>query len=153
MPQKRYMGLTQIDLIIQIYYFLCGFCDFCEILFFLSQTAQTAQKGIWVSHRLIWLFRFYYFLLRFPRFLRETPLPLADSADGAENLYNRINLCEPITHPGLRLPCSITQIDMIKQILLFSSAVSAISARNYQSSRRRRRRRRKVYGSHTDWFD
>ena len=47
------MGLTQIDLIIQIYYFLCGFRDFCEILLFLSQTAQIAQKGIWVSHRLI----------------------------------------------------------------------------------------------------
>ena len=42
MPQKRYMGLTQIDLIIQIYIF---FCDFCEILLFLSQMAQTAQKG------------------------------------------------------------------------------------------------------------
>ena len=50
---ERYMGLTQIDLIIQIYYFLCGFRDFCEILLFLSQTAQIAQKGIWVSHRLI----------------------------------------------------------------------------------------------------
>ena len=81
----------------------------------------------------------YYFLLRFLRFLRETPLPLADAA---ENLYNRINLCEPITHPRLRLPCSITQIDLIKQILLFSSAVSAISARNYQTSRRLRRCRR-----------
>ena len=39
------LGLTQIDLIIQIYYFLCGFCDFCEILFFLSQIAQMPQKG------------------------------------------------------------------------------------------------------------
>ena len=39
------LGLTQIDLIIQIYYFLCGFCDFCEILLFLSQTAQMPQKG------------------------------------------------------------------------------------------------------------
>ena len=37
------LGLTQIDLIIQIYYFLCGFCDFCEILFFLSQTAQKGE--------------------------------------------------------------------------------------------------------------
>ena len=44
MPQKRYMGLTQIDLIIQIYIFFCGFCDFCEKLFFLSQTAQMTQK-------------------------------------------------------------------------------------------------------------
>ena len=34
------LGLTQIDLIIQIYYFLCGFCDFCEKLLFLSHTAQ-----------------------------------------------------------------------------------------------------------------
>ena len=34
----------------------------------------------------------------------------------------------------------LTQIDLIKQILLFSSAVSAISARNYQSSRRWRRK-------------
>ena len=39
------LGLTQIDLIIQIYYFLCGFRDFCEILFFLSQIAQMPQKG------------------------------------------------------------------------------------------------------------
>ena len=93
------MGLTQIDLIKQIYYFI-------------------------------------------PRFLRDTINPLADCADVAENLYNRINLCEPITHPRLRLPCSITQIDLIKQILLFSSAVSAISARNYQTSRRLRRCRR-----------
>ena len=36
------MGLTQIDLIIQIYYFLC---DFCEKLLFLSQIAQMPQKG------------------------------------------------------------------------------------------------------------
>ena len=36
------LGLTQIDLIIQIYYFLCGFC---EILLFFSQTAQASQKG------------------------------------------------------------------------------------------------------------
>ena len=42
MPQKRYMGLTQIDLIKQIYIF---FCDFCEILFFLSQIAQMSQNG------------------------------------------------------------------------------------------------------------
>ena len=39
------LGLTQIDLIIQIYYFLCGFCDFCEKLLFLSHTAQASQKG------------------------------------------------------------------------------------------------------------
>ena len=39
------LGLTQIDLIIQIYYFLCGFCDFCEKLLFLSQIAQMPQKG------------------------------------------------------------------------------------------------------------
>ena len=39
------LGLTQIDLIIQIYYCLCGFCDFCEILLFFSQTAQMTQKG------------------------------------------------------------------------------------------------------------
>ena len=39
------LGLTQIDLIIQIYYFLCGFRDFCEKLLFLSQMPQTAQKG------------------------------------------------------------------------------------------------------------
>ena len=39
------LGLTQIDLIIQIYYFLCGFCDFCEILLFFSHTAQASQKG------------------------------------------------------------------------------------------------------------
>ena len=39
------LGLTQIDLIIQIYYFLCGFRDFCEILLFFSHTAQASQKG------------------------------------------------------------------------------------------------------------
>ena len=39
------LGLTQIDLIIQIYYFLCGFCDFCEKLLFLSLIAQMPQKG------------------------------------------------------------------------------------------------------------
>ena len=36
------LGLTQIDLIIQIYIF---FCDFCEILLFLSQMPQMPQKG------------------------------------------------------------------------------------------------------------
>ena len=55
------MGLTQIDLIIQIYYFI-------------------------------------------PRFLRDTINPLADAADGAENLYNRINLCEPNTYLHLIHP-------------------------------------------------
>ena len=39
------LGLTQIDLIIQIYYFLCGFRDFCEILLFFSHTAQASQNG------------------------------------------------------------------------------------------------------------
>ena len=39
------LGLTQIDLIIQIYYFLCGFRDFCEKLLFFSHTAQASQKG------------------------------------------------------------------------------------------------------------
>ena len=61
------------------------------------------------------------FPLRVPRFLRETPLPLADCADAAERYMG------------------LTQIDLIKQILLFSSAVSAISARYSSSSRRRRR--------------
>ena len=37
----------------------------------------------------------------------------------------------------------LTQIDLIKQILLFSSAISAVSARYSSSSRRRRRCRRK----------
>ena len=37
-----------------------------------------------VSLRLIWLSRFYYFLLRFLRFPRETINPLADCADAAE---------------------------------------------------------------------
>ena len=37
------LGLTQIDLIIQIYYFLCGFCDFCEILLFFSQMPQKGE--------------------------------------------------------------------------------------------------------------
>ena len=62
-------------------------------------------------------------------FHRETINPLADGADGAERYMG------------------LTQIDLIIQILLFSSA---ISPRNYQSSRRLRRLRRKVYGSHTD---
>ena len=52
------MGLTQIDLIKQIYYFFCGFRDFRESLFHIA----------------------------------------ADAADAAENLYNRINLCEPNTY-------------------------------------------------------
>ena len=34
------LGLTQIDLIIQIYYFLCGFRDFCEKPPILSQMPQ-----------------------------------------------------------------------------------------------------------------
>ena len=51
-------------------------------------------------------------------FHRETINPLADAADAAERYMG------------------FAQIDLIKQILLFSSAVSAISARNYQSSRR-----------------
>ena len=54
-------------------------------------------------------------------FHRETINPLADAADAAERYMG------------------FAQIDLIKQILLFSSAVSAISARNYQSSRRLRR--------------
>ena len=58
--------------------FIIFFCDFTEKLSILS---QIAQKGIWVSLRLIWLSRFYYFLLRFPRFLRETINPLADGAE------------------------------------------------------------------------
>ena len=37
------MGLTQIDLIIQIYYFFRGFRYFCEKLLFLSQTAQKGE--------------------------------------------------------------------------------------------------------------
>ena len=90
------MGLTQIDLIKQIYYFFRDFRGFCENLFHIA----------------------------------------AGAADGAENLYNRINLCEPFTHPRLRLPCSFTQIDLIKQILLFASAGSAISARGFCASRR-----------------
>ena len=52
-PLRHRMGLTQIDLIKQIYYFFCGFRDFCEKLLFLSQIAQMPQKGIWVSHKLI----------------------------------------------------------------------------------------------------
>ena len=55
------MGLTQIDLIKQIYYF---FRDFRESLFHIA----------------------------------------ADAADGAENLYNRINLCEPNTYLHLIHP-------------------------------------------------
>ena len=39
------MGLTQIDLIKQIYYFFCDFRGFCEKLLFLSQIAQMPQKG------------------------------------------------------------------------------------------------------------
>ena len=43
----------------------------------------------------------YYFLLRFLRFLRDTPLPLADCADAAERYMG------------------LTQIDLIKQIYYF----------------------------------
>ena len=43
----------------------------------------------------------YYFLPQFPRFLRETPLPLADCADAAERYMG------------------LTQIDLIKQIYYF----------------------------------
>ena len=39
------MGLTQIDLIKQIYFFFCGFRGFCEKLSILSQMAQMPQKG------------------------------------------------------------------------------------------------------------
>ena len=52
------MGLTQIDLIKQIYYFFRGFRNFRESHFHIA----------------------------------------AGAADGAENLYNRINLCEPNTY-------------------------------------------------------
>ena len=49
------LGLTQIDLIIQIYYFLCGFCDFCEILLFFSQIAQNRRcltmLNRWQAHK------------------------------------------------------------------------------------------------------
>ena len=52
-PLRHRMGLTQIDLIKQIYIFFCDFRGFCEKLLFLSQIAQMPQKGIWVSLRLI----------------------------------------------------------------------------------------------------
>ena len=129
---------------------------FTEKLSILSQMPQMPQKGIWVSLRLIWLSRFYYFLLRF---LRDTPLPLADAADAAERYMGltQIDLIIQIYYFLLRFPrettnpladgaddaeryMGLTQIDLIKQSLIFSSA---ISARNYQSSRRWRRCRRK----------
>ena len=73
---------------------------------------------------------------RSPSVLRYAPTSRQGGASLADNLKNRINLCEPITHPRLRLPCSFTQIDLIKQILLFASAGSAISARGFCASRR-----------------
>ena len=39
------LGLSQIDLIKQIYYFFRDFRGFCEKLLFLSQIAQMPQKG------------------------------------------------------------------------------------------------------------
>ena len=95
-------------------------------------------------------------------FHRETTLPLADGADGAERYMGltQIDLIIQIYYFHLRFPrflrdtplpladaaernMGLTQIDLIKQILLFSSAVSAISARYSSSSRRCRRWRRK----------
>ena len=71
----------------------------CPILFFSPLTSRGVWQYALITHRIglsqIDLIKqIYYFLLRFLRFLRETPLPLAY---GAENLRNPINLCEPIT--------------------------------------------------------
>ena len=45
MPQKRYMGLTQIDLIIQIYYFLLRFLRFLrETTNPLADTRTTVER-------------------------------------------------------------------------------------------------------------
>ena len=88
------MGLTQIDLINQIYYFLLRFLRFLrETTNPLADCADAAERYMGLS-QIDLIKQIYYFLLRFPRFLRETPLPLAY---GAENLRNPINLCEPIT--------------------------------------------------------
>ena len=116
MPQKRYMGLTQIDLIIQIYYFIPRFLR--DTINPLADCADAAERYMGLT-QIDLIIQIYYFLLRFPR---ETTNPLADGADDAERYMG------------------LTQIDLIKQSLIFSSA---ISARYYQSSRRCRRWRRK----------
>ena len=122
MPQKRYMGLTQIDLIIQIYYFLLRFPRFLrETINPLADGADAAERYMGLT-QIDLIIQILLFPLRVLRFPRETTNPLADGADDAERYMG------------------LTQIDLIKQILLFSSAVSAISARNYQSSRRLRRK-------------
>ena len=94
MPQKRYMGLTQIDLIIQILLFPLRVPRFLrETPLPLADCADAAERYMGLT-QIDLIKQIYYFLLRFLRFLREIPLPLAY---GAENLRNPINLCEPIT--------------------------------------------------------
>ena len=56
------MGLTQIDLIKQIYYFFCGFRDFCEKLSILSQMALMPQKRYMGLTQIDLIIQIYYFL-------------------------------------------------------------------------------------------
>ena len=184
---ERYMGLTQIDLIKQIYYFLLRFLRFLrDTPHHSSDSADNLYNPInlcepitsrraYCNNALIThdmgltqidlIKQIYYFLLRFPRFLRETTNPLADGADAAERYMglSQIDLIKQILLFPLRVPRFLRETPLpphtaqkILEIQLIcvsqspESAVSAISARYSSSSRRWRRCRRKVYGSHSD---
>ena len=97
----HHMGLTQIDLINQIYYFLLRFPRFLrETTNPLADCADAAERYMGLT-QIDLINQIYYFPLRVPRFLRETPLPLADGADAAERYMG------------------LTQIDLINQIYYF----------------------------------
>ena len=120
----HHMGLTQIAQMPQIIFIIQLIC-----------VSQSPRGGRWaychtpLRHRMgltqiDLINQIYYFLLRFLRFLRDTPHHSSDSAD---NLYNPINLCGPIIHMR-RAYCNnalithdmgLTQIDLIKQIYYF----------------------------------
>ena len=80
------MGLTQIDLINQIYYFLPQFPRFLrETPLPLADCADAAERYMGLT-QIDLINQIYYFLLRFLRFLRETTNPLADTRTTVERL-------------------------------------------------------------------
>ena len=85
------MGLTQIDLIKQIYYFLLRFPRFLrEIPLPLADCADAAERYMGLT-QIDLINQIYYFLLRFLRFLRETTNPLADTRTTARAVADSAN--------------------------------------------------------------
>ena len=78
------LGLSQIDLIIQILLFPLRVPRFLrDTLLPLADGADGAERYMGLT-QIDLIIQILLFPLRVPRFLRETPLPLADCADAAE---------------------------------------------------------------------